>query len=140
MATAVQTYRNHAHRPTQTLVAALFAFIAFVVFGIALVRAPSLINAGLLSLAIAVLALVSISRAYIVRLQDRIIRVEMQRRLDRLGLDAAAGRLSMKQLVALRFASDAELPALVARTMTENLAPNQIKQSVTDWQPDLYRT
>jgi hypothetical protein len=42
--------------------------------------------------------------------------------------------------VALRFASDAELRDLVDRALTENLALDQIKRSINDWQPDFHRT
>ena len=81
-----------------------------------------------------------ISRAYTVRLQDRIIRLEMRLRLERLGKAFEFTRLTTPQLVALRFASDAELRDLVDRTLTENLALDQIKRSINDWQPDFHRT
>jgi hypothetical protein len=73
------------------------------------------------------------------RLQDRIIRLEMQVRLSRLGRAADVARLSTRQLIALRFASDAELPALLDRTLTEQLTPDAIKRAVTDWQADSIR-
>ena len=84
--------------------------------------------------------LVSISRAYIVRLQDRIIRLEMRLRLERLGRAADFDRLAHGQIVALRFASDQELPALIERAVAERLTSAQIKQAVQQWQPDWYRT
>jgi hypothetical protein len=48
--------------------------------------------------------------------------------------------LSTSQLVALRFASEGELPALLDRTLAENLTSEQIKRAIVAWQPDLYRT
>ena len=140
MATTTQSYASHAHRPTLTTIAGLFAFIALALVIRVIAREPTIEHLALLSLNCSAIALVLISRAYTVRLQDRIIRLEMHGRLDRLGRAADFGRLSIKQLTALRFASDRELPALLDRTLTENLAPGQIKRAVTDWQPDLYRT
>ena len=137
---AEQSYESHTHRPTLTTVAALFTFAAIVVFATVAVRQPSLISVGLLLLSGGVFVLVLISRAYTVRLQDRIIRLEMHGRLLRLGRDRDFGRLTIKQITALRFASDAELPALLDKTLAENLTPDQIKRAVTNWQPDLHRT
>jgi purine nucleoside permease len=74
------------------------------------------------------------------RLQDRIIRLEMQTRLARLGRAADCGRMTLRQIVALRFASDAELPALLDRAAAEHLTADQIKRAVTAWQADHMRT
>ena len=52
----------------------------------------------------------------------------------------AAGRLSNAQIVALRFASDEELPALLERADREHLDPDQIKRAIKKWVPDLDRT
>ena len=112
--------------------ASLFCFESF--------RHPSLQAFGLIALAFSAVVLALISRAYTVRLQDRIIRLEMRLRLERLGKAIEFERLTTPQLVALRFASDAELRDLVDRTLTENLALDQIKSSIDDWQPDFYRT
>ena len=72
--------------------------------------------------------------------RNRIIRLEMRLRLERLGKAREFAGLTTSQLVALRFASDAELPELVDRTLAENLTLNQIKGAIKDWEPDLYRT
>lgn len=81
-------------------------------------------------------------RGYATRNQDRIIRLEERIRyaavLSGPDLQRAAA-LSLKQVIALRFASDAELPALMNRALRENLTPKQIKESITDWQPDHHR-
>lgn len=137
---AEQSYASHAHRPRLSGVAGLFTLIALALFAIVAVRQPSLVTFGLLSLSIAVSALVVISRVYIVSLQDRIIRLEMHGRLSRLGRAADFPRLSTKQITALRFGSDAELPGLLDKTLAENLTPEQIKRAVVNWQPDYYRT
>jgi Family of unknown function (DUF6526) len=137
---AEQSYASHGHRPTLTTIAGLFTLLAIVLLLLFAYRQPSVVAFGLVSLSFGVFTLVLISRAYTVRLQDRIIRLEMHGRLARLGRDRDFSRLSTSQLVALRFASDGELPTLVDRTVNENLSPDQVKRSVVNWQPDLYRT
>jgi hypothetical protein len=137
---SAQNYASHAHRPALTNGAAAAAILALGFFIFEMLRWPSALTFGLLCLTIAVMFLVVISRVYIVRLQDRIIRLEMRVRLARLGQEAQYDRLSTPQLVALRFASDAELPALMQRALGEKLTGRQIKESIRDWQPDYYRT
>ena len=137
---AEQSYHSHAHRPVLTTVAGLFTLIGLIFLIVFAFRQPSWVAFGLLSLALGVSTLVLISRTYIVRLQDRIIRLEMHGRLARLGRDRDFSRLATQQIIALRFASDAELPALCDRTLAENLSADQIKRGITNWQPDLHRT
>jgi hypothetical protein len=108
--------------------------------GLFVLRQPGLISAGLLLLGFSVLCLVQLVRRYALRLQDRIIRLEMQMRLARLGRSSDFDRLSINQLIALRFASDAEMPALIDRSLSERLTSDQIKRAVTNWQADLMRT
>jgi hypothetical protein len=103
-------------------------------------RQPSVVSVGLVLLSFGVFTLVLISRTYTVRLQDRIIRLEMLGRLARIGRDRDFARLSTSQVVALRFASDGELPTLLDRTLAESLTSDQIKRAIVTWQPDLYRT
>jgi hypothetical protein len=136
-----QSYANHVHRPVATVVGGGFA-----VFGLAfafvygLNDGPRLAVLSLVSLALAVTTLVIMSRTYTVRLQNRIIRLEMQLRLARLGRGDLFAHLSMPQIAALRFASDAEMPELLDRAIGENLSGDQIKRAVKDWQGDSWRT
>lgn len=75
--------------------------------------------------------------------QDRIIRLEMRLRLREVlpaALAARVGDLTKRQLVALRFAGDSELPALVQRCLNGELVSRRsIKAEVRDWQADWLR-
>jgi Family of unknown function (DUF6526) len=93
-------------------------------------------------MAVVFFVLAGSARSFALRAQDRIIRLEERLRLaallpatDRAHID----ELSIKQLIALRFASDAELPALARKTLTERLEPKTIKQLITTWRPDYDR-
>jgi len=82
-------------------------------------------------------------RQFATRNQDRVIRLEMRVRLKELlpsELRGRIGELSTSQLIGLRFASDAELPALVRRVLDERIDERTpIKKLVADWQPDFQR-
>jgi hypothetical protein len=138
----VQNYESHRHLPVLTIVVGALALGALIWFIVAaLMRWSLLPGLGLLTLAIFVLAL--ISRNYTTRLQDRIIKLEMRLRCrDLLGPERASllDRLTRRQIVALRFASDQELPALLDRAVSESLSADSIKQAIRTWVPDWDRT
>jgi hypothetical protein len=76
------------------------------------------------------------------RAQDRLIRLEERMRLQALlpaDLCARIPELTERQLVAIRFASDAETPALVAKVLAGNMKPGDIKKAVATWRPDTFR-
>ncbi|MBS1614348.1 MAG: hypothetical protein JST49_16125 [Bacteroidetes bacterium] len=71
--------------------------------------------------------------------QDRIVRLEMRLRYFQLTgkrLEEIESQLGLGRVCALRFASDAELPALVQRALAENLSADEIKKAVKNWQAD----
>ena len=100
---------------------------------------------GVLAVAVAValVILALYARVFALRAQDRVIRLEMQLRMRDLLPDALRPRIdefTPGQLVALRFASDAELPALAARVLADNLKDRRaIKQMISHWKADHLR-
>ena len=97
---------------------------------------------GLL-VAVALLLMFFSVRLQILTVQDRVIRLEMRLRLrERLppDLQAAVASLTLSQLIALRFASDAEMPELVRAVVSGQLPTSKdIKMRVKDWQADHLR-
>jgi hypothetical protein len=83
------------------------------------------------------------ARIFALTVQDRVIRLEERLRYERLlptDLRARIGEFTVGQLVSLRFASDAELPALARKVLEEKLADRKaIKQLIKNWKPDYLR-
>ena len=83
-----------------------------------------------------------IGRDGALKVQDRVIRLEERLRLVALVSEpdrAHIHELTTPQLIALRFASDDEIPALVHKTLTQRLEPKAIKASINKWRPDYER-
>lgn len=137
-----QSFENHAHFPTAVVVAGV-AIVGAILTVILAWMGWNTIGSSVSCLIIVAMVSATTSRTYITALQDRIIRMEMLYRTDKLlspAQRAAYTTLSLKQIVALRFASDGELPALVERAAAQQLEPRAIKRAIKDWQPDLVRT
>jgi hypothetical protein len=138
---AEQSYASHAHRPIHTVIVWVFALIALVLVVRNFDWSPR--DWALAAIILAIIELGWISRVYIVKLQDRIIMLEVKVRAAELlaaGQDAQLAKLGPKQIVALRFASDEEFGALLERAARENLPPKDIKAAIKAWRPDLHRT
>ncbi len=139
-----QNYRNHRR---------FIPLYHFVVFGILvvnaiyslvrLVRAPSWESGLSLAVAFALLCLFFYARIFALTVQDRVIRLEMRQRLAAILPADLRGRieeLDRHQLIALRFASDAEMPDLVREVLTNKIVNrDEIKKRIRDWQGDYFR-
>lgn len=83
------------------------------------------------------------ARLFALTVQDRVIRLEMRLRLAELlpaELRPRIPEFTVAQLVSLRFASDAELPALARKVLDEKMSNRKaIKQLIKDWQGDYLR-
>jgi hypothetical protein len=138
-----QSFATHAHRPVPTAIAGVLTIAAFILLAGSWLLGWNTLQAGVVILSMAVFVLVAISRLYTVRLQDRIILLEMKVRAAEVlaaGQDARLSELDPKQVVALRFASDAELGELLDRAIREKLPPVEIKRAIRNWRGDYLRT
>ena len=96
----------------------------------------------LVLLAVALLVWIFKTRLYALKVQDRVIRLEERLRLMQLLPEPLRSRipeLTEGQLIGLRFASDAEVAALVDRALKEKLPRREIKKSIKNWRPDYWR-
>jgi hypothetical protein len=139
-----QTYANHARFvPGYHFVAFLLVVVNLVFTVVQIVRGPSAATVMAALAAVALLLVWLYARVFALSVQDRVIRLEMQLRFERVlpeDLRARAGELTRGQFVALRFAGDAELPALVRKVLDEKITDRkQIKLAVQGWQADHLR-
>ena len=119
------------------------AIVVFVLHGFGVLSRRDTMAIGLSALIGCNLVLLLISRQYTTRLQDRVIKLEMRVRGASLltpSQQATLAKLDKPQVIALRFASDAELAALVEQAEREHLSADQIKRAVKNWVPDWDRT
>lgn len=93
--------------------------------------------------AMALLILCLYARLFALAVQDRVIRLEMQLKLKELlpaDLKPRVSEFTVDQLIALRFASDAELPELARRVLDEHIGDKkEIKKMIQVWRPDFLR-
>jgi Family of unknown function (DUF6526) len=148
--TKPQTFANH------TRFDPLFHFFLLPVFGLglllSLIHFFAHLREGdfrddfhaflLILLAVALLVAVLKIRLYALKVQDRVIRLEERLRLTQLLPEPLRSRipeLTEDQLVALRFASDAEVAKLTELALKEKLSRADIKKAIQSWRPDYWR-
>ncbi len=141
---APQNFANHRR---------LLPLYHFVIFGILLVNAvwsvvqlvrfPSWSAVLACAVGLALLGLFYYARDFALKVQDRVIRLEMRLRLAAVlppDLKARISELDRDQLIALRFAGDAELPDLVREVLTNGVhSRDEIKRRIKKWEPDHWR-
>jgi hypothetical protein len=143
---AAQNFKNHMRLDPSfhfVIIPLLLLNIAFSIY-ITIHRWPSYQHTNLWGIVMSIVFLLIAGRArdYALKNQNRIIRLEERLRLhtllptaDRAHID----ELTVPQLIALRFASDAELPDLAHQALTKQMESKAIKQSIVNWRPDHHR-
>ncbi|MGH9739355.1 MAG: DUF6526 family protein [Candidatus Acidiferrales bacterium] len=139
-----QNFENHARFfPLFHFVVAPIFLLNIVWSIVQVVRHVSFGTVVSLLVAIALFLLALAARLMALKVQDRVIRLEMRLRLQQQlpsELRARVPEFTLDQLISLRFASDAELPLLAQRVLDEKLTSRKaIKKMVREWQPDLLR-
>ena len=98
-----------------------------------------LLGARMISISFVLLMIWWYARSFALKAHDKAIRAEENFRHYILTGKPLDRKLRMGQIVALRFASDAEFPALAKKTVEEDLSAKQIKGSITNWRADYNR-
>ena len=86
-----------------------------------------------------IISLLLHARSFALRAQDRAIRAEENLRHFIITGRPLDSRLALRQVIALRFASDEEFPGLAQQAADEHLSSDAIKKAVINWRPDLRR-
>ena len=143
---AVQTQTFSTHRrfiPAFHFFALPILLINVFVVATQFWKDPRLPNAWAVLVAVALAIGISWSRFMPLRAQDRIIRMEERTRLERLlpaDMRGRIGELTERQLIAIRFAPDNEVPDITRRALSGELkSPGEIKRAIKDWRGDYFR-
>jgi hypothetical protein len=136
-----QSYKNHAKNVPlyhYVLLPILMANLLFCLYR--LWQDPGMLSLWAVVMAFAFIVIALFARVFALKAQDRLIRLEERMRMRELlppDLQARINDFTPDQLVALRFASDAELPALSATVLSGNIRKrDEIKKLITHWRAD----
>ncbi|WP_079914872.1 DUF6526 family protein [Paenibacillus sp. 32352] len=135
-----QNYHNHKRvHPLFHFIGAPLALITLIGSVVYLITSFSWVSVLTVLASIGLLVTVILTRTYAAKLQDRIIRGEENFRHYLLTGKPLNPRLTIRQIVALRFAGDEQFPALCEQAVNKSLTPADIKKAVTQWRGDFYR-
>jgi hypothetical protein len=138
-----QNYKNHTRLvPAYHGLATLLIVTGFIGSIVNLLHADAHTHysAALLVVVFLVLGILFwYARSFALKAQDRAIRAEENFRHFILTGKPLDAQLRMRQIIALRFASDAEFPALAKKAVEEKLSAKQIKQAIQNWRGDYHR-
>jgi hypothetical protein len=139
-----QSYANHArfHPPFHFFLAP-GSIVLLILTVVNVVRHFRRLDAWILLLmGILFLVAVFLIRLNALKVQDRLIRLEERLRLQALlpvAMSPHIGELTESQLIALRFASDSELPSLMEKVLAANMGSKDIKKTIVTWRADTFR-
>ena len=140
----VQNYNNHVrYYPLLHFVTVPLLLINLIYQSVRLYQDPTWDRGMFVLLSAVFILMMPVGRLQILKVQDRLIRLEEELRYERLLSESAAreaAKFRLGQKLALRFASDEELPDLVARTAAGEFRKNkEIKQAIKNWRGDHHR-
>jgi hypothetical protein len=140
MSAEIQNFSNHARfDPLFHFFMGPVFMITWIISVVMLVRHPSLWTAWEVVFMSAVVVASFKIRLYALRVQDRLIRLEERLRLAAILPAESLNGLTEDHLIALRFASDAEVSALADKCTKEKLSRKDVKQAIQTWRPDNWR-
>ena len=144
MSEAPQSFEHHARFVPPFHFGVLMILVVNLLWSLyQLFRAPSWPTVLAALMAFAFVGTALYARNFALTVQDRVIRLEMRLRLERLlaaDLKARIPELTVEQLIGLRFAGDDELPTLVREVLEKNISNRKdIKRRVKNWQADNLR-
>ena len=138
-----QNYSNHAKFVIPYHIVTFFAIAVLLVGALRNVFKSSeenLYSASLLVLvAVILLLLFYFIRSFALKAQDRAIRAEEKLRYFILTGKPLSEKLTTRQIIGLRFASDEEYPSLVDKVLKDNISEKEIKKVIKNWKADTYR-
>jgi hypothetical protein len=138
-----QNYKNHRRFVLTYHVLTLLAIIALMIGSVRNViysNNENLYSASLLVLvSLVLLSLYIHIRSFVVKVQDRAIKAEENLRHFVLTGKPLDSRLTIKQIIALRFASDEEFPSLAQTAADKGLSNDAIKKMIKKWRADWHR-
>lgn len=142
-----QNYKNHGQ--VVPLFHGALTLVIIAIFGTSLSYVAYVLQNGnsgdwytpflFVSIAVAFMLMFSFLRRFVTKLQDRIIRAEENLRSYMMTGKPLDPRLTLGQIIGLRFASDEEYIALSATAIAENLSKKEIKLRIKNWKPDNLR-
>ena len=144
MPESTQTIANHTRwHPPFHFVAAPIILFHFLYTAYQLYLSPDFAHFEALLLAFALIVVLLLTRINALKAQDRVIRMEEQQRYQKLlpaALAEKASALPERFIIAMRFASDAELPALAQQVVDRKFTSSkEIKQAIKSWRGDHFR-
>lgn len=139
----MQHYKNHQRYSVSFHLITLPLLLAAIIgsfFNLFNSAHENLYSASLICLLSIILMSVAFhARAFSLKAQDRAIRAEENFRYFMLTNKLPDSRLTLSQMIALRFASDDEFPSLAQKAANENLSSKEIKKSIKNWRVDNHR-
>ena len=140
-----QSYKQHAryvpmyHFVLSLILIACLACSVWNLFRAYEHHSGRLVGATIFGLSICGLIIFWYARAFAIAAQDRAIRAEENLRHFALTGKLPDSRLTMSQIIALRFAADTEFLLLAEKAANENMKPNDIKKAIVNWRADHHR-